>query len=266
MKTFNTCLSVVVSFFIAVLATHPIIAQTAPTAWSGQITYEGIHKIDPTKLKFLDANGELMKPGDPNWPKDIPDNRMSEQKVLINGTYAKVTRDDEVMRQVTGPGGQSRVMGRPFTERTFIDLRDLKKVTILTVGKDADAKTYQAEAPIQRVSGWQLTDQTRKIAGYTCQKATVPYKNESYTVWITTELPFTYSPIQELTPDTGTVLLIEGSKEQFRAIKVAKTKPDASVAKPSVQAQSVTMDQLAEIRQKAIAEFIEKNGRPGFGG
>ena len=249
---------VIVSFLVAVLATQPLIAQPVAPAWSGQITYEGIHKIDPASLKFLDDNGELMKPGDPNFPKDIPDNRMSEQKVLINGAYAKVTGNNHVM-----PQSGSR---RPFTEQTFVDLNALKKVTIVTVGTGPDAKAYQADVPLQRVNGWQLTDQTRKVASYTCRKSTVIYKKETYTVWITTELPFTYSPIQELTPDTGAVLLIEGSKEQYKARKVAKTTLNESALKPTVQAQTVTADQLTEIRQKAIADFVEKNARPGQGG
>ncbi|UFH55859.1 GLPGLI family protein [Spirosoma sp. KNUC1025] len=257
----KTLMCIVVSLLLSFLATHPGFAQTASATWSGQITYEGIHKIDPASLKFLDDNGELMKPGDPNWPKDIPDNRMSEQKVLVNGTNAKVIREGEVV----GPSSQSRI-GRLVIEQTFVDLKDLKKVTILTVGKDAEAKTYQAESTIQRVSGWQLTDQTKKIAGYTCRKATVPFNKETYTVWITNELPITYSPIEALTPETGTVLLIEGSKVQFKVTKIAKTNPNPSVAKPSVQAQTVTLDQLTQIRQKAIADYMQKYGRPGQGG
>jgi len=254
----KTRIYAVASLLIAVLATQPTPAQTTAPAWSGQITYEGIHKIDPASLKFLDDNGELMKPGDPNFPKDIPDNRMSEQKVLINGAYAKVTGNNHIM-----PQSGSR---RPFTEQTFVDLNALKKVTIITVGTGADAKAYQTDVSLQRVSGWQFTDQTRKIAGYTCRKSTVIYKKETYKVWITSELPFTYSPIQELTPDTGAVLLIEGSKEQYKARKVAKTALNESAVKPTVQAQTVTVDQLTEIRRKAIADFVEKNARAGQGG
>jgi GLPGLI family protein len=257
----KTLLSFVATLAIAMLAVCPIFAQstTSSAPWSGQLTYEGIHKIDPASLKFLDDNGELMKPSDPNFPKDIPDNRMSEQKVLINGSYAKVTGNNYQVMPTIGKL-------RPFVEQVFIDLKALKKMTLLTVGRDAEAKFYQAETPLQRVSGWQFTEQTKKIAGYTCRKATVPYKKETFTVWITTELPFTYSPIQELTPETGTVLLIEGSKEQFKATKVTKTAVDASVMKPNVQAQHVTLEQLGELRQKAIADFTEKYRRVGQGG
>ncbi len=258
MKTITHLLA---TLAFVLLAIRPVSAQLTPNnaAWSGQISYEGIHKIDPASLKFLDENGELMKPSDPNFPKDIPDNRMSEQKVLINGSYAKVTGNNyQVMPSV----GKLR----PFFEQVFIDLKTLKKITLLTVGNDTEAKIYQAATSLQRVSGWQFTEQTKKMAGYTCRKGTVPYKKETFTVWITTELPFTYSPIPELTPDTGTVLLIEGSKEQFKATKITKTNPDNSAIKPNVQAQTVTLEQLAELRQKAIADFTQKYRRAGQGG
>ncbi|WP_420147472.1 GLPGLI family protein [Spirosoma sp.] len=256
----KTLLCAVVNFIIVFLATRPIIAQTASATWSGQITYEGVRKVDPSQMRIV-INGEQVKPGDPNFPADIPDTRMFGQKTLINGTFAKESRDEpNAVVRVRGDGGppQTRNLPRPFTEQVFVDLQSQTKVTLLTVGKDADTKTYQAEAPIQRVNGWQLTDQTKKIAGYTCRKATVPYKNETYTVWITTEIPVTYSPIHELTPEMGTVLLIEGSKEQFKATKVDTTSSDASAVKPGAQAQTVTPEQLAELRQKAIADFQQQ--------
>lgn len=261
----KTTLCLLAGGLVAALFSQSALAQTGP-GWSGQITYECVQKIDPASLKFLDDNGELMKPGDPNFPKDIPDARITEQRVKINGTQAKVTRNDEEFRAVNGPDGQSRVMGRPFTEQTYIDLNGLKKVTILTVGQGAGAKTYQAETLIARTGGWQQTTQTRKIGGYTCRKATVPYKKETYAVWITTDLPLTYSPVPELTPEKGAVLLIEGQKEQFKATKISKAAPDPTVAKPAVKAQSVTPEQLLELRQKAVSDFVEKHARPGFGG
>ncbi|MBD2700577.1 GLPGLI family protein [Spirosoma sp. BT702] len=256
----KTILCVVANCLVALLITHPIVAQTAATTWSGQISYEGVRKVDPSQMRIV-INGEQVKPGDPNFPTDIPDTRSFGQKTLINGTFAKESRDDQAtVVRVRGDGGvpQTRNLPRPFTEQIFVDLQGQKKVTLLTVGKDAEAKTYQAEVPLQRVSGWQLTDQTKKIAGYTCRKATVPYKKETYTVWVTTEIPVTYSPIHELTPETGTVLLIEGSKEQFKATKVDTTSPDASAVKPNAQAQTVTPEQLADLRQKAITDFQQQ--------
>ncbi|MEZ0541373.1 hypothetical protein [Fibrella arboris] len=250
-----------VSYLAVTLPVHTTFAQPAPaSAWAGQITYEGVRKIDPSSMR-ININGEDIKPGDPRFPTDIPDTRMFGQQVRVDGQYATESRDEQgaIIRVREGDGPpQVRNVQRPFTEQVFVDLVGQKKVTLLTVGNKADARLYQAEAPIQRVSGWQLTDQTKKIAGYTCRKATVPYNKETYTVWITTELPLTYSPIHELTPDTGTVLLIEGSREQFKATKVDTTTPGAAVVTPSGKAQVVTPAQLAELRQQAIAAFQQQ--------
>lgn len=108
----KTLLCIVANFIVAFLATHSTIAQTATTTWSGQIFYEGVHKIDPASIRIKDDNGELLKPGDPNWPKDLPDSRMSEQKVLVNGAYAKVTGNNYQVMPTVGNR-------RPFTEQFF---------------------------------------------------------------------------------------------------------------------------------------------------
>ncbi|GAB4040784.1 hypothetical protein [Spirosoma gilvum] len=249
------------SLLVVLFVTGVLRAQSpSGTSWAGQISYEGVRKVDPSQMRIV-INGEQVKPGDPNFPTDIPDTRMFGLKTQIASHYAKEVRDEQnaVIRVRDGGGPpQTRNIPRPFTEQVFVDLSGMKKVTLLSVGKDADAKSYQAEAPIQRVSGWQLTDQTKKIAGYTCRKVTIPYKKETYTVWITNELPFTYSPIHELTPDSGVVLLIEGSKEQFKATKVDTSALDAAAVTPTTNAQTVTPEQLTDLRQKAIADFQQQ--------
>ncbi|CCH52556.1 hypothetical protein BN8_01567 [Fibrisoma limi BUZ 3] len=240
---------------------RPLLAQ-APT--SGQITYEGVRKIDPSGMRIM-INGEEVKPGDANFPADIPDTRTFSQKLIFAGNFAKEDRGEQnaVIRTIVdGPGGggapRRTNMGRPFDEQTFVDLTGQKTITLLTVGKEKEAKTYRAEAPIKRVGNWQLTDQTRKIAGYTCRKATVPYRNDTYTVWYTTELPFTYSPIRELTPETGVVLLVESNREQFRATKVSATAVDQKEVQPNAQAEAVAPEKLADLRDKAMADFRQQ--------
>ncbi|QMW01767.1 GLPGLI family protein [Spirosoma foliorum] len=252
---------VILTIILAVLlaATRPVLAQI-----TGLISYEAARKVDLSAIRIV-INGEQIKPGDPNFPTDIPDTRTFGQKVTFTDKYAKETRDEQgITIRAVGPGGpgggppRNTNFGRPFEEKIFVDLANQKTVTLLTVGKDKDAKTYRADAPIQRVSGWQLTDQTRKIAGYTCRKATVPFKNETYTVWFTTELPITYSPIRELTPETGVALLIESSREQFKATKVNLSAINAKEVQPTAEAQAVTPEQLADLRQKATADFQQQ--------
>jgi GLPGLI family protein len=238
---------------------YPLLAQS-----TGEISYEVVRKIDPSGMRIM-INGEQIKPGDPNFPADIPDTRTYGQKALFSGQYVKENRDEQnagvrIMVSGTGAGGapQTTNLGRPFEEQVFVDLTNQKRITLLTVGKEKEAKTYRADTPIKRSGDWQLTDQTRKIAGYTCRKATVPFRKETYTVWFTTDLPITYSPIPDLTPETGVVLLIESSREQFKVMKVNTKSVAASEVAPKAVAQTVAMEQLIELRQKAMADFQQQ--------
>lgn len=231
---------------------------------SGLISYEIVRKVDPSGMRIV-INGEQVKPGDPNFPNDIPDTRAFGQKVFFAGNFIKESREEQnaVIRRMDQSGGMggppaTTNMGRPFEEQVFIDISGAKTITLLTIGKGEEARTYRAESPVMRAEGWQLTDQTKKIAGYQCRKATVPFRKENYTVWFTTDLPFTYSPIAELTPEKGVALLIESSKEQANAMKVSLTPVEPKDVEPSGHAQNVTSEQLKDIREKAMADFRQQ--------
>jgi GLPGLI family protein len=129
---------------------------------------------------------------------------------------------------------------------------------VLTVKKDAGATTYRADAPVAAPTGWNISSQTKKIAGYTCRKATVPYKKETYTVWFTTDLPFSYSPVRDLTPEKGVVLALESEQEQYRAAKVDLKPVPATEVQPVATAQKVTPTELKDLREKALADFRQK--------
>ena len=240
-----------------------LLAQT-----SGQINYEVVRKIDQSRLRFM-VNGEEVRQGDPNFPTDVPDTRTIGQKVFFAGNFVRESRDEEnmMLRVRQEPGGipQTTNAGRPFEEYVVIDIAGQKILTFVTVGKDKEAHTYKTEAPIEPAGGWQPTQQTKKIAGYLCQKAVVNFNKEPYSVWFTTELPFRYSPVPALTPEKGVVLLVEGSREQFRATKVNLGKVDDKSVQPDIQAESVSQEQMKDIRQKAMADFHQKMG-PGGGG
>ncbi|WAC14565.1 GLPGLI family protein [Dyadobacter pollutisoli] len=262
-----------------ILCLSMLLAATLParSQSSGQISYEVTRKIDQSRLRFK-INGEDVKVGDPNFPTDVPDSRTFGQKVLFAGNLVKENRDEQnmVKRMVVvedrlSGGGPPRTtnMGNPFEEHIYVDLGTRKIITILIIGKEKEAKTYRSEKPLQPATGWQITDQTKKIAGHVCKKATVPFNKETYTVWFTTEIPVTYSPVHELTPETGLVLLIEGSQEQFRATKINTNAVDIKEVQPPSNAQNVTPEQLTDLRQKAMADFHQEmmnSGVVGGGG
>jgi len=251
-------------FALCWLATGQAYAQ-----FSGQISYEVVRKIDPSQLRMI-INGEPVKPGDPNFPTDIPDSRTFGQKSIFSGNYVKEIMDNQNMMvsRVTADGGPSKTtnLGRPFDEYKCVDLAGQKSITFLTIGKGPDAKTYKSESPIQRISSWQLSDQTKKIAGYLCKKAIVTFKNEPYAVWYTEDLQATYSPVHELTPEKGVVLLIEGSREQYKASKVQPGAVNARDVEPQPGAQQISKEELTDIREKAMADFRQQKMMPGDGG
>ncbi len=244
-------------------------ATQAYAQFSGQINYEVIRRIDPSQLRMV-INGEPVKPGDPNFPTDIPNSRTFGQKAFFSGNYVKEVTDDQntVVQRVSRDGGPPKAtnLGRPFDEYRFVDMAAQKSTTFLTIGKGGEAKTYKSESPIARISGWQLTGQTKKIAGYPCKKAIVNFKNEPYTVWFTEDLSATYSPVHELTPEKGVALLIEGSREQFRATKVQPRAVNAGEVALQPDGEMVSKEELTGIREKVMADFRQQRMMPGDGG
>ncbi len=233
-------------------------AQPAPA--SGRIHYEATQRNDPSQLHLV-INGQEVKPGSPDFPTDLPETRSFGLTLTFAGKYAKEERENNiVMRTVEGPGAapQTTSLPRPVQEATYLDLAGRTTTTVLTVKQNGALTTYRSDAPIAAPTGWAMTTQTRKIAGYTCRKATVPYRQETYTVWVTTELPFTYSPVRELTPEKGVVLALESEQEQYRAAKVDQPAVPEADVRPSPSARPVTAAELTDRRAKALADFRQR--------
>ena len=265
----NTAKNLAFSFALGLLAAGAAVAQA-----SGRINYEATQRTDLSKASIT-VNGQAVKPGSPDFPTDLPESRSFGLTLSFANNYAKEQREGGGMtvRTVTmngtgeAPAGAPQIsnLARPFEEVTYLDLANRSITTVLTVKKDDVPTAYRTDAPIEAAANWTVTTQTKKIAGYTCRKATVPFKKETYTVWFTTELPFTYSPVRGLTPEKGVVLALESEQEQFRAAKVdLKAVPEAEV-KPSATAQKVTVAEMKDARDKALANFRQKmmEGRMG---
>ncbi|WP_152560091.1 GLPGLI family protein [Hymenobacter sp. IS2118] len=253
----NAAKNLMRSFAVGLLAATAAVAQT-----SGRISYEATLRTDLSKVQLV-INGQTVKPGSPDFPTDIPESRSFGMTLLFADGYAKEQREGGamVMRTVEGGSGaapQVTSLARPIEETLFLDLANRSSTTVLTVKQDNAATAYRTDAPIAPPANWTVTGQTKKIAGYTCRKATVPYKKETYTVWFTTDLPFTYSPVRDLTPERGVVLALESEQEQFRATKVTLQAVPAAEVQPSTAAQKVTAAELKDVREKALADFRQK--------
>ena len=156
--------------------------------------------------------------------------------------------------QRTGPR-----MSSPFEQETFLDLANRKRIDLLTVKKDSVTKeTYRSEKPMPAATDWVATDKTKKIAGYVCHKATATHRKMPYTIWYTTDLPFTYSPVADLTPPQGVVLLIESDNESYKATGVSMEAVAASAVQPPADAKTVTSEEMEQLRRKGMADFRQK--------
>ncbi|TGE27665.1 GLPGLI family protein [Hymenobacter metallicola] len=225
---------------------------------SGLIQYEAAQKVNPNQMRVV-VNGQEVKPGSPDFPTDISDVRNFGVTVSFSGGYAREERQNAAMRTIVegGPGAAPQMtnLGKPFEEVVYVSQPENKLSTVVTVKKNETTTTYRSDKPLTQAAGWQTTDQTKKIAGYTCRKATVPFKNQTYTIWYTTELPFTYSPVSELLPDKGVVLALESPREQFKASKVDLKAVAEQDVRPTEKAQTVTPAELNDLRDKARADF-----------
>ncbi|MDB5239717.1 MAG: hypothetical protein JWP57_342 [Spirosoma sp.] len=277
-------------FMAGILTSTLGLAQTPPT--SGKITYEGMRRFDPSQMRMV-INGQEVRPGSPGAPEPpegMPEVISFTQKLVFAGSMAKEERDRPqnmmIRRTPDGPeagGGRPREerMKPPFEQTTFLDLANRQRIDVMTIKKDSVNTTYRTAVPMPKAESWEPSDKTKKIAGYLCHKATATArigrqrdrggrggdaaasaqtsdKPETYTVWYTTDLPFTYSPIAALTPDKGVVLQIESDNESFKATGISSETIAESAVQPPAGAKSVSSDEMNELRRKVMADFRQK--------
>ncbi|MBO0938365.1 GLPGLI family protein [Fibrella sp. HMF5335] len=272
-------------------------AQTAPT--SGTITYETMRRIDPSNIR-INVNGQEIRPGGtlPDGRKfEVPETTEGVEKVEFGGQWAKADNGGRNQMRMFrgGPGGgfpgggdrpggdrpdgnngggertpeQMRAMQQrmnrfrmPMEQATHTDLTTGKSFQLTTLNIDSTKKEYyQTEVTAARPADWKVTGKTKTILGYTCQRATCTIKEQPCSVWFTTDLPFTYSPAPNFTPDKGVVLFIESDDLMYRATKIDAGAVNEALLKPRADAKTVSADELRTIRQKAMATLRQQQSR-----
>ena len=278
------------TFLIASLLAASAQAQTTAPA-SGKITYEGMRQIDFSQMRRNGFGGPPTGGGGATESADgagAPEVMNFTQKLVFAGTMAKEERDRPqgmMMRRnratgndpgQVGPGtagsgqdnpGGGRAWGGangqrmtpPFEQTTFLDLANRQRIDVLTVRKDSVNQTaYRSEKPMPAATDWKEADKTKKIAGYVCHKATATHRKAPYTIWYTTDLPFTYSPVADLTPPKGVVLQIESDNESYKATNVSAEAIAEATVQPPKDAKAVSAEEMDQIRRKGMADFRQR--------
>lgn len=255
-------------FFAAAMllsATSPVFAQQ-----SGTIEYEVTAKTDPERMRGFQRGGD-------DAPA-IPDVITFKQTFTFSNNIGKITTerpdfgggrrqradgDTSAGRRQRPQGDTSNRNGRrPGMGRgnnaQYVDLANKKYEQVFSTFGD-DKKTYYTEEDFIITANTKSSDKTKKIAGYNCKKATIQLKDDTYTVWYTTELPFSFSPLNGLLPENNAVVLsAEGSNRSFVAKNVTlKAITDADLSLPA-GAEKVTQDQMREIRKQEMDKLRKR--------
>ncbi|NSL89394.1 GLPGLI family protein [Chitinophaga sp. Mgbs1] len=227
----------------------PLLAQQ-----SGTITYEVTAKTDPERMRGF-------RGGDDNNDREIPETITFTQLFTFSNGNGKLTTErpdfgNRRPQRDSAIQGQRRMGFRNNAQYT--DLTHKKYLQVFSTSGD-DKKTYYAEEDYVVTADPKAGDKTRKIAGYPCKKATIKLHDDSYTVWYTTALPFSYSPVNGLLPDSnGVVLSAEGSKRAFIATEISlKSITDNDLTIPA-NAEKISLEQLRDIRKQEMEKFRKR--------
>jgi hypothetical protein len=251
--------------FFATLATRPVAAQ-GPAPRAGRLHYEFTQRVDQqrVKVRMFDANGQEIQTDAPGSTIELPTALSGQRSLVYSGTLGREERASGV--QMAG-GNINVTPSKPATTTTrtqplalvetpYFDLANRTVIKQTTVaGTSYVLPSQPLPAP---PTGWQDLPQTRKIAGFQCHKVTAPFRKETYTLWVTTELPFTYSPVPELTPTRGVVLALSSDQEEFTATKLTAEPVAEADVRPSPQAQPITEAGLKELRAKDQADMRQR--------
>ncbi|HVI48912.1 MAG TPA: GLPGLI family protein [Chitinophaga sp.] len=222
---------------------------------SGVIEYEVTAKTDPERMRSFQRGGDDAPP--------IPDIITFKSTFTFNATNGKLTverpnfgGDRRPPRDSSAQGG--RRMGFRGNNGEYIDLANKKYQQVFsTFGEDK--KTYYTEEDYIIATDSKPSDKTKKIAGFTCKKATVQLKDDTYTVWYTTDLPFSFSPINGLLPVNNAVVLgAEGGKRSYTATSVSlKPIADEGLVLPA-GAEKISQEQMREVRRQEMEKLRKR--------
>lgn len=249
---------------------------------AGKITYEGMREIDFSQMRGNGPGGPPPGASESTEGAGAPQVITFTQKLVFAGSMAKEERDrpqggmmfrrnraEDGGAGQNGPGGgdgnrpwrggNGQRMTPPFDQTTFLDLANRQRIDVMTVRKDSvTSQTYRSERPLPAATDWREDSKTKKIAGYVCHKATATHRKMPYTIWYTTDLPITYSPVADLTPPKGVVLLIESDNESYKATNVSMEAVAEASVQPPKDAKTVTPEEMEQIRRKGMADFRQR--------
>ncbi|MBX9785124.1 MAG: GLPGLI family protein [Chitinophagaceae bacterium] len=169
-------------------------------------------------------------------------NYYTEEMVLLIGqksslylSQTKIAQDAELKRKTdemekSGSGELNLGVIKQVTKEQWYFLKNNPVFYTVTEFKRSKYIVKQvSDAP-----RWSITKETKKIKGYTCQKATTIFKGRNYTAWFTTDIAGGNGP-WKLNGLPGTILEAYDNKNEvrFSLISVVQSNTTEMIALPA---------------------------------
>lgn len=210
-----------------------------------------------TRSMRMGAEGQQQasRPGGFN----IPDKITNKMEIIYNVNGAKLQKsevEEDVSQAGNAEGRQVMRFGGNADREVFFNFAGKK----VTESFEMNGEQLLLEKALGSNSSDVLkTDETKKIAGFDCKKIIVKDKaGAETTVWYTTDLPFSASPVPALWTE-GVVLGVENQRMKYYASSIEYTKiKDSELALPK-KAKMITEEEYnvkqSEFRKKMQEQF-----------
>lgn len=108
-------------------------------------------------------------------------------------SYSPARMSQQVTEQMSSPSFDGNLVikgrGAGIKESCLIDFSVQKINIVKKVGTADFIVIGDFSQPV-----WQIEDETKQIAGYSCQKATTTFKGRNYEAWFCPDIPLSYGP------------------------------------------------------------------------
>ena len=224
---------------------------------SGVIYY--IQVID-TKAMRAGAEGQQQQTPRANG-FNMPDKITNKMEIIYNANGAKLQKsevEEDISQSGNTEGMRTMRFGGNADREVFFGAKRITESFEMNGEQLLLIKTLGSNSADAVKS-----DETKKIAGFECKKVIIKEKNGSETtVWYTTDLGFSASPVPALWTE-GVVLGLENLRMKFYATEIEYTKiKDSEMALPKkatlISEEEYTVKQ-AEFRKKMQEQFRNRN-------
>ena len=146
-----------------------------------------------------------------------------------------------------------------IAEKTnFIAAGGQKKYYQNTLKKNLEIQNCQTLGDcfiiVSEFKKWQLTQETKKIAGYICYKATSTKKNIQVVAWYTPQVPVSFGP-KEYNGLPGLILEVENNFRYIRATKLVLNPKEKVVIKKPIKGKRVSQKEFNKMSKEAFSKF-----------